>query len=121
MKTNRKSILTILTGTIAALSLVGCMSVGNKFDPSRVSHIKRGVTTDTELVSMFGQPNQRGVDTNGAPTMDWIYGQTQVKPLTFVPIVGAFAGGATSQNMSLHVTLGANGKVKEFHSNAGTF
>jgi outer membrane protein assembly factor BamE (lipoprotein component of BamABCDE complex) len=46
---------------LAALLLASCSaSVGKKFDTSKVSLIQKGVTTQDEILKMFGKPNQKG-------------------------------------------------------------
>lgn len=49
----------------------GCATVGRDFPDSKVSEIKIGTTTQSEIRSMFGQPWRIGID-NGQRT--WTYG-----------------------------------------------
>ncbi len=112
-----KTILPILFLT-ALLS--GCASVGNNFDSSKVTTIKKGETTEPDLVKMFGSPNQRGINSDGLVTMTWIYSEATAKGATFIPIVGAFAGGADVKTKSLLVYLDTDGKVASYSYSGGT-
>ena len=47
---------------LVAVLLVGCGgSVGKKFDTNKVSLIQKGVTTQDQVLSLFGKPNERGI------------------------------------------------------------
>ena len=101
-----------------AIFLAGCMSVGTNIDTSKISQIRKGVTTEADLVRLFGEPNQRSVNSEGMQTLQWIYVQSNVTASTFIPVVGDFFGGSKSANKNLSVTL-ANGRVRDFSGNFG--
>ena len=98
--------------------MAGCASTGNNFDESKVSQIKKGVTTEAELVQMFGQPQNRAVNSEGQTTLMWHYSEGRVKGESFIPYARPFIGGCTSAHKMLTMTL-ADGKVTSFSSNAG--
>lgn len=99
-------------------SMLGCASTGNNFDESRVSHIKKGETTESELIQMFGEPQQRGVNSEGQTTLTWMYVESTVKGESFIPYAGPFIGGSRSKNKTLNVTL-LDGKVANFNYSGG--
>ena len=103
---------------LIAAALAGCASTGTNFDESKVSQIKKDQTTEADLVQMFGQPENRSVNSEGQTILTWIYAQSEVKGETFVPYAGAFIGGTRSQNKTLNVTL-QDGKVVSFASSGG--
>ena len=106
-----------ITAVIGAL-LAGCVSVGNNFDESKVSQIKKGETTEGQLIQMFGEPQSRGVNSEGTTTLTWMYMQANVKGESFIPIAGPFVASARSKSKTLNVTL-LDGKVQSFSSTAG--
>jgi outer membrane protein assembly factor BamE (lipoprotein component of BamABCDE complex) len=106
-----------LTATVAGL-LVGCASVGQNFDESKVSQIKKGETTEPELIQMFGQPQQRGVNSEGQSVLTWMYSEATVKGESFIPYAGAFIGGTNTKDKTLTVIL-QDGRVESFTASAG--
>ena len=50
--------------TIAALTalLASCGTFGKNFDHTRVSQIKNNVTTQTDILEMFGLPHKEGTE-----------------------------------------------------------
>jgi outer membrane protein assembly factor BamE (lipoprotein component of BamABCDE complex) len=104
--------------TIAGVILAGCASVGNNFDENKVSQIRKGETTEADLVQMFGQPQGRGMNSEGQANLTWMYTQANVKGESFIPFAGAFVGGTQSKSKTLTVVL-QDGKVKSFTSSGG--
>lgn len=111
---------TLTTFLIAALSIliVGCASTGNNFDEGKVAQIKKGETTELDLIQLFGQPQSRSMNSEGQSILTWSYTESRVKGETFIPYAGMFMGGANSAHKMLMVTL-ANGKVANFSSTTG--
>ncbi len=68
---------------------------------------------------MFGQPESRGMSSEGMTTLRWQYFESRVKGESFIPYAGMFMGGSNSKQKMLMVTLGADGKVTSFNSSAG--
>jgi len=64
------SLKTGLTGTILALFLSACGTVGKEFNESLYANIVEGTTTDKEIRIMFGPPFRKGIQ-NGDPV--WTY------------------------------------------------
>jgi hypothetical protein len=108
---SRISLILFVTGCI------GCASAGRPIAQQNVSKIKTGVTTEADLVRMFGPPNSKSLTSDGKILMMWIYSESQVKGTTFIPIVGAFAGGVDSRTQTLSVLIGSNGKVVRYTTN----
>lgn len=108
---------TTLSILITAALLAGCASAGRPIAQQNVSQIKTGVTTETDLVRLFGPPNSKSLSSEGKTLMMWVYSESQVKGTTFIPIVGAFAGGVNSRTQTLQVLIGRNGKVERYVTN----
>src|SRR6266567_1214436 len=77
--------------------LTGCMSVGRNFEESKVSQIKKGETTEADLVQMFGAPQNRTLNSEGQTILTWMYSQSNVKGESFIPFAGAFVGGTDTK------------------------
>ena len=97
----------------------GCVSMGRDFDASRVSEIKEGQTTEAELISMFGNPNNRATGTGQATQLTWMYTHHRTKPGTYVPVVGTFIGGADTEQRMLTVNLDSEGVVTSYSVSGG--
>ena len=110
-----------VSATLAAVLVLlpGCVSSGKNFDESKVSQIKKGETTEPHLVKLFGPPENRTVDSEGTTHLNWTYMESRMKGEGFIPIAGAFMGGANSRHKMLTVTLGPDGKVTHFTSSGG--
>ena len=70
----------------------------NAYDDSRIAKIKRGETTENELLSWFGPPEARDLKPDGRAQLSW----------AFEPLLPGGHGGA------LNVSLGPDGKVEAY-------
>jgi len=91
-----------------AVFICGCASVGRKLDESKVDQIKQGTTTRDQVIQLVGSPDQITRDGSGNITFQYIYSHATAKGSSFIPIYGAFAGGANVQNQFLSVTFTNN-------------
>lgn len=89
---------------LAAVALVACGSVftsGREFPSPARDAIRAGATTKGDLVQMFGEPTQVGVD-DGDPTWSWLY----------------FKKGNPDLTKQLTVRFDPNGRVKSYSFNS---
>ena len=107
------------TSLVALLLGAGCMSSGTNFDSSKVSQIQEGVTTEADLVRLFGPPDNRMIDSSGTVSLDWVYFESRMKGESFIPVVGPLVGGSDSKTKHLNVWLGKDGKVSRFSASGG--
>ncbi len=112
-----------ISAVLAAL-LAGCASTGNNFDDSKVSQIKKGETTEAQLIQMFGEPQRRGVNSEGATTLMWMYMESSVKGESFIPYAGPFVGGSRHKQKTLERHLAGRQSPELFllrrrHGDAG--
>ena len=114
MKTSTQLVLAALVASI----LAGCASVGQNFDESKISQIKKGETTEADLIQMLGQPQSRTLNSEGQSILTWTYTESKVKGESFIPYAGPFMGGTRSATKTLNVTL-QDGKVVSFASTGG--
>lgn len=110
----------VLSLLAVAFLAISCASVGNNFDESKISEIKKGQTTEADLLKMFGQPENRTMNSDSGLTLTWMYAESAVKGESFIPYAGTFLGGARSKNKSLSAVL-TNSVVESFtYSGGGT-
>ncbi len=94
-----------------------CVSSGKKIDMGAVSQIKKGTSTQQDVLNLLGSPD--GITAPGNGDVIWSYGFTKVgiKPASFIPVVGMFAGGADVQMQSTTVTFSEDKIVKNISYN----
>ena len=97
--------------------LSACATYGNKIDTNYANSIQEGVTTEKEVVSKLGAPFSKGVTPDGDRFYLYTYTHAQTKASTFIPIVGAFAGGANTQTQTLQIWFTKEGVVKSHSFN----
>jgi outer membrane protein assembly factor BamE (lipoprotein component of BamABCDE complex) len=106
--------------SLLAVLAMSCASVGNNFDESKISQIKKGETTEADLVAMFGEPQNRSVNSDSGLTLTWIYSEAKVKGESFIPYAGPFLGGTRSKSKTLSVMLADNKVTTYTYSGGGT-
>jgi outer membrane protein assembly factor BamE (lipoprotein component of BamABCDE complex) len=109
-----KTILYLLTAAL----LCGCVSVGRKIDQAKVEQIKTGETSRAQVLQLIGSPDQITSTGNGVVMFRYIFVHATPKASTFIPVVGAFAGGAHVQNEMVMVTF-TNNVVRDIMSSYG--
>lgn len=102
---------TAIVAAVATVALVGCAASGVQVSPQAATQFREGITTEAEIVSKLGQPTTVSV-VNGRRVIGYAGMQYQVKPATFVPIVGMFAGGADYTYSSALYEIGPNGVLE---------
>jgi outer membrane protein assembly factor BamE (lipoprotein component of BamABCDE complex) len=115
----RNKMVLIVGVWIVALA-VGCATVGRKLDESQIDQIQKGKTTKAEVLQLLGSPDQMTRNSSGTTVMMYLYAHATAKPATYIPIIGAFAGGANVQNQSVTVTIGSDGLVSDVISTMGS-
>jgi outer membrane protein assembly factor BamE (lipoprotein component of BamABCDE complex) len=82
------------------LSIFGCTSFGTKVTEQQAAQFAPGKTTRDQVIANLGQPNQNMRNADGSSTLVYSHLSMSMNAATFIPIVGALAGGAsTSQEM----------------------
>lgn len=111
-----RTIATMLTTAL----LAGCAASGVQISQDAALQFKEGVTTEAEILGKMGRPTT--VVVSGDTKMLGYSGmQYQVKGATFIPIVGAFAGGSDYNLTSVTYQIGADGVLqKATYTQSGT-
>jgi SmpA / OmlA family len=80
-----------------SLMLFGCMTIGNKFDISRVDQLQPGISTEADAKALFGEPTSVSTNPNNHhELLQWSYSQ------------GAIVGG---NGAHLAISFDENGKM----------
>lgn len=108
-----------MMAVLLILGLAGCVTVGRKIDQSAAAKIEKGKTTQTEVLALLGSPDQITRTGNGDTMYIYHYMRASAKPASFIPIFGAFVGGANVQNQVYMVKFGPDRKVKNYMSTYG--
>lgn len=109
----------VLVLSIAGL-VAGCASssYGRKIDGSKVSLIKKGVTTKTEVEQLLGPPDHVGMIGDGRRSMSYSFHETNAHPnaASFIPVVGGFVGKAEGKmrRQSLQIMITKSGVVEDY-------
>lgn len=93
---------------IFVLLLSGCMSTGTQVEFNDVNKFVKGQTTLEQVIGSLGQPQSVVTNSNNETIIVYTRIDTSVDAATYIPIVGAFAGGATSTVESYTFTFDKN-------------
>lgn len=103
---------------MACVSLAGCASSGVKISDEKIATLQDGKTTKTEVLASFGQPTSQHRNSDGTSTLIYSHSQTQARAITFVPIVGAFAGGADTTFGSVVLNFDKSGVLSSYSTSS---
>lgn len=99
----------------AAVLLAACGTSGVQVRPEQVAAIERGKSTEAEVRAALGAPTGVSV-VNGQRILVYQGAAYSVRPESFVPIVGAFVGGADVRASTVIVTFAPDGRVADVQS-----
>lgn len=105
---------------IPTLLLASCVSSGVKVDPSKLSQFHKSETTYSEVIEKLGKPSQSAVLQDGTKVISYIWVSAQARPESFIPIAGAFVGGADSENSIVTLTFNGDGILQNYTSSQGS-
>ena len=102
---------------VLAIAIAGCSSVGTPIAQEKVNQIKLGLTTEPDLLLLFGNPSRKTIDPSGTIVLTWVYSNASTKPETFVPLAGPFIGGYSTRLQQLTVLIDRKGRVAKWTMN----
>ncbi len=82
-----------LLSLLIAATLAGCASSGTQVSQDAALQFTEGVSTEAQIIAKLGRPTTVGVY-GGMKFISYSGSQYQMKAASFIPVVGAFAGGA---------------------------
>lgn len=104
-------------GVLTALLLTACVSAGRSFDADAANRFRVGQTTLSEVIATLGPPLSTTETSDGSRQLIYSYVQAQARPETFIPVVGAFVGGADGTSRSAVFTFSPDGVLREVTRN----
>jgi outer membrane protein assembly factor BamE (lipoprotein component of BamABCDE complex) len=104
---------------LTCLFLAGCVTSGRELDPNAVAQIQKGRTNRSQVLQLLGQPQSISTDGNGTEVFVYMFVHAAATPVTYVPIAGAFVGGANSRSQLVTVVFAQGGIVKEVRTTYG--
>ncbi|WP_207000674.1 hypothetical protein [Trinickia mobilis] len=105
-----------MKNSILALSLcvalAGCVSSGVEVKPEQTSDFRAGVTTRQEVISRLGTPTTQATLPDGSTMLVYSFSAAQARPASFIPILGAFVGGADARSSMVSFQFTPAGVLK---------
>ena len=104
---------------VAIVGLTACASAGVRVDPSQMAQFQKGRTTYDDVVTALGKPSQETVDDSGNRTVMYYYANSKTRPESFIPIVGAFVGGADTESTSATFNFNSHNVLTKMSQSQG--
>jgi len=103
---------------VVMVSFLGCATAGNKqiAEASTVSKIEEGKSTKTDVRALVGEPTKVNFRADNTELWEYVYKRGQVRPATFIPVVGWFAGGVDVTGSTLTVLFNKDNVVQKVGS-----
>jgi hypothetical protein len=104
--------------TILALGLAGCMSINKPIDPSKLTQLKPGVSTEADAIALLGEPTSSRYMPNGGKMLFYASAKTDINPAAFIPYVGLAFMHVDTKNQSAQLLFGPDGKLTTNYADA---
>jgi hypothetical protein len=122
---NVKSLRGLIVAALLVSGIVGCYGTesGQKqiTDQSKIGQIQKGVSTKASIRAAFGAPEGTDYAANGDEVWTYSYVNASMDPASYIPVVGMFAFGGTTQTSALTVSFDNRGVVRAYSvDNSGT-
>ncbi len=106
---------------VAALALSACASSGVRVTNDQLSQFKEGQTTKQEVLAALGQPTMTMRNADGTTMIMYTYAEARTRGSTFIPIVGAFAGGVDTRSNNVMLTFDRQGILQNTSSSSSEY
>lgn len=107
--------------TAAACVLIGCAATGVKVSDEALSSLKPRQATVDQAIALLGAPTSRMRMGDGSTMLQYVYAEAKIRPASFVPIVGAFAGGTDVRSSMAMLRFGPDGKLIDITTSASQY
>ena len=104
---------------VMALTLSACVATGRKVTQQQLSGFKEGKTTYQEVITQLGKPTSSTVNSDGTRLIIYSYVQSQVSPVSVVPVLGRFVEGTETESSYAMLQFDQNGVLTQYTSNEG--
>ncbi len=102
-----------LFATLLVLCLASCASQYSSITPSAVNQIRPGITTEADLLQLFGPPDTRLSTIQGVTSLVW-FRSLGPNPAGYLPVFGQFMGGLDLEVQQLSVLVSRSGRVTSY-------
>lgn len=109
----------IILAILLAMAVAGCATAGRQVKPEQLQQLQRGTTTVDEAVGILGAPTQRTLAADGSTVLIYSYAHVQTRPETYIPVVGAFVGGADTRTNSAVLMFDRGGILRDYTASEG--
>lgn len=103
-----------LAAAVLLIMLGGCAASGVKVTEDQARQFERGKSTYADVVGKLGPPNSSVSLSSGMRVISYAYVEAAARPATFIPIVGAFVGGADARSNVVTFTFGPDGILTNY-------
>lgn len=110
-----------MIGVMCLILASGCASTGVQVDQNKLQGFERGVTTRSQIEATLGRPTMVQRMQDGKTVLTYTYANAQVRPETFIPIVGLFAGGTDVRADSVSIFLDSEGRYEATQSTTSEY
>lgn len=93
--------------------------MGTQVKPEQLSALKVGKTTMSEVIQSLGKPSVVTTNADGTKMLMYTYAHAQARASSFIPIVGAFAGGGDSNTSMVSLSF-KDDVLTSFNSSQGS-
>jgi outer membrane protein assembly factor BamE (lipoprotein component of BamABCDE complex) len=104
-------LLTISILSISACSSSGNQSLKNETQATLQTKLIKNKTSKSDVVRAFGSPTSVTSKNDGGDIYLYEMNNGKINPLTYVPVVGFFAGNTTTESRTLSITFNKNDTV----------
>lgn len=98
----------------AALLLSACVASGVRVTEEQAKQFERGKSTYGEVMSKLGPPTSSMVTATGLRYLSYAYFEAAARPETYIPIAGAFIGGADARSNVATFTFNHQGLLIDY-------
>ncbi len=110
-----------LAAILVTLLLSACASSGVRVTDDQLSQFKEGQTTKQEVIATLGQPTTTMRNADGTTMIMYTYAEARTRGSTFIPIVGAFAGGMDTRSNNVVMTFDRQGILQNTSSSSSQY
>lgn len=111
----------VLVAVAAAALVAGCAAGGIRVNESQLAAFKPGEATRDQVIAALGAPTMQTRLADGTSLVIYSYYEARVRPATFIPIVGAFAGGSDSTSTTATLRFDAAGKLLDTSTSSSAY
>lgn len=111
-----KSNVSVLFVAVMALIISACATTGREISDAQIAELRKGETNRGQAAQILGNPIRTTRQSTGREIWIYSFSHVQARPESFVPIVGAFAGGADSRSSSLVLIFNEAGILQDYTS-----